>query len=542
MTLPHSHRPLSGYQLLRNPALNKSTAFTRAERDEFKMRGLLPYAVREESMQEEIVLESVRRKPRDIDRYSYLMGLQDRNERLFYRVIMNNIQEIMPYIYTPTVGQACKEFAQVFRTPRGFYINPEDKGHIRSMLDNVPFDEVKVIVVTDGQRILGLGDLGANGMGIPIGKLALYTACAGIHPRHCLPVLIDVGTNNEELLNDPRYLGYPHPRLEGPAYFELIDEFVHAARDKFGNVLIQFEDFHTNNAYALLEQYQSSLLCFNDDIQGTAGVVLAGIYASLRISKKKMNDLTIMFLGAGSASTGIGRLIISAFEEAGLTHEEAKKRLWFNDRSGLIVKSRSSIKSHVAEFAQDYPALSFEDAIKTLKPDILIGATGNPNTFNEDIIKLMCQNHAHPVIFALSNPTSRAECTAKEAYTWSNGQLIFASGSPFPAETINGVLHVPGQGNNAYIFPGVGLGAIACNAKQIPDEIFLSAAQALANLIQDSDLANGTLYPSLQHIRSISLTLAVAVIQKAQELGLAQTVIEDDIEAYVQSLMYSGQY
>ena len=398
----HDHGAMHGHDILHNSAANKSTAYTLEEREALGLRGLLPYKIGDQDTHQKRALANLRRKAYDIEKYIFLSGLQDRNEKLFYRMVIDNIEEIMPLIYTPTVGQACKEFAHIYRRSQGFYITPDDKGDIRKILDNWHEDDVKVIVVTDGQRILGLGDLGSNGMGIPIGKLALYTACAGIHPHQCLPVMLDVGTNNEELLNDPLYMGYPHKRLEGQTYLDLVEEFVDAIQDKYPDSLLQFEDFLTPNAYKLLETYRDKILCFNDDIQGTAAVALSGVIASNRVTGHDFKDLRIMFLGAGSAATGIGDLLLAAFMAQGLSKEEAAKRLWFVDQHGIIVKSRDDLMSHNIPYAHDYEQLGFVDAIKAIKPHILIGATGAPGTFTQEVIETMAQINERPAIFALS--------------------------------------------------------------------------------------------------------------------------------------------
>ena len=527
---------------MHSAAHTKSTAFSLQEREELGLRGLLPHSVCNLKAHESRVLSNMRRKAYDIEKYIFLSGLQDRNERLFYRTVIDNIEEIMPLIYTPTVGQACKEFAHIFRRPQGFYITPDDKGKIREMLDNWPEDDIRVIVVTDGQRILGLGDLGTNGMGIPIGKLALYTACAGIHPEHCLPVMFDVGTNNEEIMNDPMYLGYPHKRVEGQAYLDLMEEFVEAVQDKYPEVLLQFEDFLTPNAYKLLNIYRDRILCFNDDIQGTAAVSLAGVLASNRITGNNFEDLRIMFLGAGSAATGIGDLMLAAFMERGLSKEEALKRLWFVDQNGLVVASRDDLMSHNIPYAHDHEQLGFVEAIEEIKPHVLIGATGAPGTFTKEVIEAMTRINDRPAIFALSNPTSRAECTAEQAYEWSEGKAIFTSGSPFGPVELNGKLHQPGQGNNAYVFPGIGLGAIACKASSIDDGMFLTAADALAHEVDEEDLEKGTLYPPLSEIRTVSLNIAVAVAERAYEAGLAQAEKPADMVSHVRAMMYDPNY
>lgn len=537
-----NHAGLKGYDILNNGTLNKSTSFSLQEREELGLRGLLPHHICSSAVHQKRVLANMRRKAYDIEKYVFLNALQDRNEKLFYRTVIDNIEEIMPLIYTPTVGDACKEFANIFRSPKGFYITPDDKGDIRKILDNWPEDDVRIIVVTDGQRILGLGDLGANGMGIPIGKLALYVACAGIHPHQCLPVTIDVGTGNQELLDDPMYLGYPHKRLEGQDYFDLVEEFVVAAQDKYPKVLVQFEDFLTPNAYKLLDIYRNRILCFNDDIQGTAAVSLAGVYASCRITGHDFSDLRIMFLGAGSAATGIGDLMVSALMEKGLSADEAVKRLWLVDQNGLVVKSRDDLMEHNIPYSHDHEPLGFIDAIESIKPHVLIGATGSPGTFTQQVIEAMAKINQRPAIFALSNPTSRAECTAQQAYEWSQGKAIFTSGSPFGTIEFDGAKYRPGQGNNAYVFPGIGLGAIAANASSINDEMFLAAAQSLAKLVSQKDLDAGTLYPSLTDIRNISLNIAVDVAEKAYACGLARDPKPQDLKAHIAAMMYHPNY
>ena len=481
---------------------------------------------------------NLQRLPRDIDRYMLLSTLQERNERLFYQTVLQHIDRILPLIYTPTVGEACKEFSHIAREPKGFFITPDDRGHIRRILANWPGRNIRVIVVTDGQRILGLGDLGANGMGIPVGKLALYTACAGIDPESCLPVTLDVGTNNEELRNDVLYLGYPRRRLVGKAYFELVDEFVTAVRSRYPDALIQFEDFLTPNAYALLEKYRHRVLCFNDDIQGTAAVALAGVYSSTRITGLRFRDLNIMFLGAGSAATGIADLMTAALVEEGLSQEDARRHLWFVDVNGLVVKGRKDLMDHNLPYAHEFKPLGFVDAIEAIRPHVLIGATGAPATFTRTIIGRMSKINQRPVIFALSNPTSRAECTAEQAYAWSAGRAVFASGSPFQPVSYDGRTFVPAQGNNAYVFPGTGLGAVACRARTLPDELFLAAARTLADLVGDDDLDRGSLYPPLRDIRKISLAIAVSVAVKAYSMNLARQRKPENIRRAIEAMMY----
>ncbi len=529
-------------QWLKHNKFNKSTAFTHDERDEKSIRGLLPYAVSTQMVQIKRVLRNLRKKPTNIDKYSYLSELQSRNERLFYRMLMENIEELLPIVYTPTVGEACREYSHLFSETKGFYITPEDRGMIAEILKNWPEKNVRVIVVTDGQRILGLGDLGANGMGIPIGKLILYSACAGIDPAQCLPVMLDVGTNNQQLLDDPFYLGYPHKRIEGSAYAELVDEFIVSVQKLYPKAMIQFEDFLTPNAYGLLNTYKNKVLCFNDDIQGTASVALAGVYASTRITKKSFSDLTIMFLGAGSAATGIADLISYALEKEGLNADAARQHLWFVDVNGLVVSQRTDLLEHNLPYAHEHEQLSFVDAIKSIKPDILIGATGAAGTFTQEVIETMSNINERPVIFALSNPTANAECTAIEAYTWSQGNAIFVSGSPFDTVLLNGKSYDPGQGNNAYIFPGLGLGVTACEAQFIPDEFFLVAARTLADLVTQEDLNNGSLYPPIRNIRDVSFQIAESVAEKAYEMNLAQAPKTGSIHSMIEALLYDPYY
>ncbi|MGR9052951.1 MAG: NAD-dependent malic enzyme [Gammaproteobacteria bacterium] len=533
---------LTGLALINSAKYNKSTAFTEAERERYKLRGLLPAAVSSQAMQLNRVLNNLRRKAYDIERYNFLIALQGRNERLFYRLLIDHIEEVMPIIYTPTVGQACLEFTHIFRQPRGFYITPDDRGRIAEILKNWPETDVRMIVVTDGERILGLGDLGANGMGISIGKLSLYTACAGIPPHQCLPVMIDVGTNNESLRNDPLYIGLNRPRIKGEPYIDLLDEFVETVQRTYPKALIQFEDFLTPNAYLLLNRYRERVRCFNDDIQGTAAVALAGVLAACRLIGCVFEELRIMFLGAGSAATGIADLMLTDLVESGLAEDEARRRLWFADVEGLVVKGRGDLAPHNLPYAHDVPQIGFLEAIKTVKPHILIGATGCPGVFTEEVIGAMAEINRRPVIFALSNPTSRAECTAEQAYRWSGGRALFASGSPFPPVVYEGRTHRPGQGNNAYIFPGIGLGALACNSRLVNDDMFLAAARVLADCVAEDDLQRGTLYPPLSGIRNVSLKIAVAVAETAYEQNLAMDERPEDLHRFIEAMMFDPSY
>jgi malate dehydrogenase (oxaloacetate-decarboxylating)(NADP+) len=534
---------LRGRALLDNARSNKSTAFTKEERERFGLRGLLPAAVCGQDTQLSRVLENVRRKEHDIEKYIALRALEGRNERLFYRALIEHTEELLPLVYTPTVGEACREFAHIFRQSRGLYITPEDRGAVRELLDNWPERDVRVIVVTDGERILGLGDLGANGMGIPIGKLSLYTAFAGVDPSQCLPVQLDVGTNNRELREDPLYLGWNHERIDGEAYDTLVEEFVSAVQDAFPKALIQFEDFLTPNAYRLLRRYRDEVLCFNDDIQGTAAVSLAGVYASTRVNGARFEDVRVMFLGAGSAATGIGDLMTRALVDVGLSLEDARGRLWFVDVHGLMVQGRDDLMAHNLPYAHDHEPMDFVAAIRAIRPHVLIGATGHPDTFTKEVLETMAEINARPVIFALSNPTSRAECTPEQAYRWSEGRAVFASGSPFaPVELEDGRALHPAQGNNAYVFPGIGLGAIGSGARRITDDMFLAAARALADEVSEEDLAKGSLYPPLNRIRELSLSVATRVANAAYADGIVSAPRPKDLRRHLTALMYQPYY
>ena len=526
---------------IRNNKTNKSTAFTKEEKKLLGLEGLLPYRVVNQEIQLKRVLQNIDRKPNDIERYLYLSALQGRNERLFYRVLNENIEKLLPIVYTPTVGEACKSFSNVFTETKGFYITPEYKGRIFEVLENWPAQEVRVIVVTDGERILGLGDLGANGMGIPIGKLVLYTACGGIDPSFCLPIMIDVGTNNEELRKDPLYLGLPQERIKGTEYLEIMDEFMEAVNRRFPGVLVQFEDFLTPNAFGLLNRYQFKYRCFNDDIQGTAAVALAGIICSSRITKIELTDYRFMFLGAGSAATGIANLLTEKLVLLGMSRQEALDKIYFCDVNGLLIKSRTDLQEHNLPYAKDLKSMSFSESIKELKPHVLIGATGAPGTFTQEVIELMSENHERPVIFALSNPTSKAECTAEQAYSWSKGNAIFVSGSPFANVEYEGRTFDPGQGNNAYIFPGLGLGVVAAQIEHVNDELLITAAECLANLVENHDLDLGALYPPIQEIRSVSLAIAKAVMLNAVKQGLS-SIDPSSIDQRIQQELYDPRY
>ncbi len=534
-----------GAALLANSLLNKGTAFTERERDALGLRGLLPPRVFTMDEQVGRVLGNFRRKENALEKYIFLTTLQNRNETLFYRVMQDHAEEMIPIIYTPTVGQACLEYGAIFRRPRGLFISIRERGRIAEILRHWPVTDVRMIVVTDGERILGLGDLGALGMGIPVGKLALYTACAGLHPAYGLPITLDVGTDNASLRADPFYLGLPQARVRGAAYDEFIAEFVTAVRAVFPRALLQWEDFGNTNAFRLLQDNRPKLCSFNDDIQGTAAVAVAGLLASLRETGGKLTEQRLLFLGAGEAGTGIADLFVAAACSAGLSAAEACARCWFVDSEGLVVRNRSGrpLAHHKLPYAQDHaPLRTLAEAVDAVRPTILIGVSGQAGTFTPAILRRMAELNARPVVFALSNPTSQAECTAETVYRETQGRALFASGSPFAPVTLDGRTFTPGQGNNVYIFPGVGYGALACGAREITDAMFLAAARRLAELVTAGDLAMGRIYPALTRIREVSLELAIAVVAEARENGLATIALPDDPRAELCARRFEAVY
>jgi malate dehydrogenase (oxaloacetate-decarboxylating)(NADP+) len=531
-----------GLALLHDPTLNRGTAFTLKERDALGLRGLLPPHVLSQEEQVTRVLANLRKLSDPLEKFVALNALHDRNETLFFRVLCDNIDEMQPLVYTPTVGLACQKFGHIFQRPRGIFIGANDRGQIAKVLRNWPYPAA-LIVVTDGERILGLGDLGANGMGIPVGKLSLYTACAGIDPKLCLPVTIDVGTNNQTLLDDPFYVGLRQRRVTGKAYDDLIEEFINAAHEVFPGVLIQFEDFANHNAFRLLAKYRDRICTFNDDIQGTASVALAGIFSALRITGGKLTDQQILFLGAGEAATGIADLIASAMVAQGLQESEARRRCWLVDSKGLVVKNRTDLAEHKRAYAHEHASIGdLLGAIKVLKPTAIIGVAAVGGAFTPEVLQEMTRLNERPIVFALSNPTSQAECTAEQAYQGTGGRALFACGSPFDPVDYNGQKFVPRQGNNSYIFPGVGLGAIVCGATRITDDMFMAAAHTLAHLVSEADLAQGSLYPALPRIREVSAHIAKAVADTAGKSGLAGTPAAPDMLKHIQSQMYDPHY
>lgn len=529
---------------------NKGCGFTQEERVSKKLRGLVPAGVVTLDQQVEGVMARIAAIPDALGKYVYLCTIQDANETLYYATLVKYTYACMPLVYTPVVGEGCQKYSWITRhQPRGLFISIEDKGSIRQMLDNWPYKDIKAIVFTDGERILGLGDLGCDGMGIPVGKLALYSALAGVHPEYCLPVTLDMGTNNQEKLADPLYLGLKRPRIApGPEVDEFVGEFITACQDAYGeNVLLQFEDFGNGNAFRLLHQWQDRACTFNDDIQGTASVVVAGLYAANRVTKKKLAEHTVLFFGAGEAGVGIADLIADAIaDECGCTRSEARERIWLVDSKGLIVKNRSTggIQGHKLPYAHEHAeTATLKGAIAALKPTMLLGVSTMPKTFDKEVVEMMMSNAEHPVIFALSNPTSKAECTAEECYTWSNGKVLFASGSPFePVTLANGKTYIPGQGNNSYIFPGVGLACIAAGCNRIHDSDMLIAAKALATCVTEERLSTGCLYPPLENIREVSGVVATAVATASWEKGTSTKPRPENVSEFCKSLMYVPSY
>jgi malate dehydrogenase (oxaloacetate-decarboxylating)(NADP+) len=533
----------TGYDLLRNPRSNKGTAFTDAERRKYRLEGLLPPAATNIELQAARRHMEIANLGDDLQKYLVLSDLQARNETLYYAVLMSDPATYMPLVYTPTVGEACQKFGHIFRQARGMYLPISARGRIREILGNWPEKDVRFIVATDGERILGLGDLGAGGMGIPLGKLALYTACAGVPPQYCLPVVLDVGTNNPVLLDDPLYLGLRQHRVRGEQYMAFIDEFVDAVQSRYPKCCIQWEDFANINTVPILERYRDKICTYNDDIQGTAGVALAGIFAALRITKQKITEQRFLFLGGGSAGTGIAELISQAMAMEGMDIAEARRRNALFDINGLIVTSRTDLADFQKPFAQDRePISTFVEAVKAIRPTGIIGVSTAPKLFTREVIGAMAEINERPIIFPYSNPTSRSECTAEEAYRWSDGRAVFASGSPFPPVQVAGRHFVPGQGNNVYIFPAMGMAVFATEATRVTEEMFIVAAKAVAEQVTEENLAAGLIYPPQSQILDASLHVAERVATYIFDQGLARVPRPGDIGALIRARAYRAVY
>lgn len=542
-----------GRALLQDPLTNKGTAFTLRERDEFGLHGLLPPAVCTMKQQLDRAYENFLQKTTNLEKYIYLTSLQDRNTTLFFRLLLAHIDEMMPIVYTPVVGEACQKYSHIYRRGHGLYINYEQKGHIESVLRNSDVVNPSVIVVTDGERILGLGDQGAGGMGIPIGKLCLYVLCAGISPFCTLPIMLDVGTNNEQRLKDPLYLGLKHPRIRGEEYQEFIDEFVAGVQKVFPHALLQWEDFYKDNAIFQLKRFRDRLCTFNDDIQGTAAVVVSGLLSALRITGKPLREQRVVFAGAGAAAQGISDLIVAAMIEDGLSRSEAIKQIWTVDSSGLVTKGRTDLEDFKATYARevgevarysckDRASITLFETVANAKPTILLGATAQPGIFTKEIVELMARLNHRPIIFPLSNPTSKSECTAAETIEWSDGRAIVATGSPSAPVTCKGKTYRIGQGNNSFIFPGLGLGISAARISRVTDTMFLKAAYALADMVTPQDLESSAVYPELTRIRDCSLAVACATVKQGVEEGYADEDILEDLEENIRQSMWEPKY
>ena len=545
--------PFRGRALLGHPLYNKGTAFDAKERREFRLTGLLPNHVGTLAEQEQRAYEHITRKQVPLERYIGLAALQDRNEVLFYRVLLKHLEEFLPIVYTPTVGEACKQFSHIFRRGRGLWITPEDRGHIAEVLENSVFRDVNLIVATDAERILGLGDLGAGGMAIPIGKLALYTAGAGIHPARTLPVCLDVGTDNQELLEDPLYVGWRHSRLRGAEYDALVEEFVSAVQARFPAALLQWEDFKKSNAFRLLERYRERLLSFNDDIQGTAAVALAGVIAACRATSTPLAKQRVVILGAGAAGVGIARQLRDAMHRDGLDEAGVQRAIAVLDSNGLLVDDNTYSDVHKMEFA--WPAALAAQAglatsadrgltavIRALRPTVLIGTSGQPGAFDETSIRAMAASVERPVILPFSNPTAYAEAIPSDLLAWTEGRAVIATGSPFDSVSYNGETREFSQGNNVYIFPGVGLGALVARARRIDDRLFTVAAETLANSVSQDFLNRGRLYPPLAQLRVISRRIAVAVAAEAVRMGDAPAADPAELERHICELIWEPVY
>jgi malate dehydrogenase (oxaloacetate-decarboxylating)(NADP+) len=533
----------TGYSLLRNPRLNKGTAFTLEEREKYGLQGMLPIAIETIETQIIRIQEQLENFEKPIDKYIYLMQLLENNETLFFKTISSEPAKFLPLVYTPTVGEACQKFGQVSRRPRGLIIPITQKNHIKEILRNWPVKDVRFTVVTDGGRILGLGDLGIFGLGIPIGKLVLYTSCGGVPPEHTLPIVLDVGTNNVEFLNDPLYPGLKCNRIRGKEFDEFIAAFVEAMYEVFPKVCIQWEDFPGVDAIRILNTYKEKVSTFNDDIQGTAAIATAGFISISRLMNKQFKEQRFLFLGAGAAAFGIADMLVQKFQRDGLTRDEALNQIWMFDVNGLIVKSRTDLLEHQLQFAHEADLCSdFAEAVLKVKPTAIVGVSTVGGAFNQQVVENMSTVNERPIIFPYSNPTSHSECTAEEAYFWSKGKAIFASGSPFAPVEYQGKVFTPGQGNNVFIFPALGLAIFATEAKRVTDDLLLTAAEAVADQVSLEDFDKGLIYPDVADILKVSIHVAEKVAEEIFRLGLASIERPSSISDFIKSKMYTPEY
>ncbi len=542
-----------GTRLLAHPMYNKSTAFTRAERERFGLDGLLPAVESTMAQQARRAYASVARKSDPLERYIGLVALQDRNEHLFYRVLVDHLEELLPIVYTPTVGEACRQYSHIFRRARGIWITPGYRGRVAEVLRNAPYDDVRLVVVTDNERILGLGDQGAGGMGIPIGKLALYSAAAGIHPATTLPVSLDVGTDNAALLADDLYVGWREPRLRGAAYDSLVDEFVGAVREVFPRALLQWEDFKKATAFALLDRYRTALPSFNDDIQGTAAVAVAAVVAGSRLTGIPLREQRVVILGAGAAGIGIGRLVRETLARAGVGGDTLVRAVASLDSRGLLVDDAEIRDAYKREFAWPRDLATavglgagrprdLAAVVAALRPTVLIGTSGDPGTFTEPVVREMARHVDRPLILPLSNPTSQSEGKPADILAWTNGRALVATGSPFPPVRFGERTVVIGQANNVFVFPGVGLGALVAEAREIPDAMFAAAAARLAEEVREADLEAGSLFPPIPSLRRVTARVAEAVVSAARDAGVGRELRDADVPVAVAAAMWEPEY
>ncbi|HEX4740904.1 MAG TPA: NAD-dependent malic enzyme [Caulobacteraceae bacterium] len=558
LSIPGLHDPvetsLTGMELFNQPLFNKGSAFTEEERTAFHLHGLLPPHVGTLEVQVARRLKALRDQGTDFERYAFLRDLQDLNETLFYALLVQNIEELMPLVYTPTVGEGCQRLSEIWRKPRGLFLSYPNRSRIRQIIADPRFDPVRVIVFSDGERILGLGDQGAGGMGIPIGKLSLYTACGGIHPAETLPILLDVGTDNQERLNDPMYIGWRHSRVRGQEYDEFIEEVVSAISERWPDVLLQWEDFAGSNAARMLERYRDRLCTFNDDIQGTAAIAAGTLLAAVNVTGIPLTEQRVALLGAGSAGAGIAALLLRAMVDAGLPETEARRRFYAVDRDGLLVEGMPGVTKAQEPFVRDRESVAdwklqtpggsigLEDVVANARPTVLIGVSGQAGAFSETAIREMARHVERPVIFPLSNPTSRAEATPEQLMAWTGGRALIGVGSPFPPVSVNGRTVPIDQTNNSYIFPGVGLGVLAAEATRVNDAMFMAAAKALAELSPTAKDKDGRLLPPVTELRNVSIAVAAAVGRQAQADGLAPKRHDNDLQERILARVWEPAY